>query len=113
MSEERWYFDSGCSQHMTENKNILTNLQSSHQDNVIFGDGARGRIIGTCTLFFPGLSRLKEVLLVKGITVIPIIISQLCEENLFVGFTKDKCIAVDRNQYQIMEGRRSSDNYYY
>ena len=79
---------------------------------MIFKDNARGRIIGTCTLIFPSMSSLKEVLLDEGLTVNLISISQLYEENLFVRFTKEKCIVVDRNQYQIMEGRRSSDNYY-
>ena len=110
--EERWYFDSGCSQHMIGNRNILTNLQSSCQDSVIFGDGARGRIIGTGTLAFLGLYRLKEVLLVKGLNVNLISISQLCNDNLFVRFTKDKCMVFDQNQEQIMEGRRSFDNCY-
>ena len=112
MSEERWYFDSGCSQHMNKNKNILTNLQSTRQDNVIFEEGAKGRIIGTSTLIFYGLSKLKEVLLIEGLTINLINIGQLCEENLFVRFTNDKCIVFDQNQCQIMEGRRCSEKCY-
>ena len=112
MSEERWYFDSGCSQHMIGNRNILTKLQFSCQDNVIFRDSARGRITGTCTLIFHGLSKLKEVFLVEGLMVNLIIISRLCDENLFVRFTKEKCIVFDQNHYQIMEGKRSSNNCY-
>ena len=112
MSEETWYFDSGFSQHMIKNMNILTNLQSSCQDSVIFEDGTKGRIIGTDTLIFPGLTRLKEVLLIEGLKVNPISISDLCNENLFVRFTKDKCIVFYQNHYQIMEGRKSSNNCY-
>ena len=79
---------------MTGKQEHLTNLQSSHQDNVIFRDDNKGRIIGTNTLIFPGLSRLKEVLLVEGLTV-NLIIRQLCDESLFVRFIKDKCIVFD------------------
>ena len=79
---------------------------------MIFGDGAKGRIIGTGTLAFLGLSSLKEVLLVEGLNVNLISISQLCDDNLFVRFTKDKCMVFDQNQDQIMEGRRSFDNCY-
>ena len=79
---------------MTGKQEHLTNLQSSHQDNVIFGDDNKGRIIGTNTLIFHGLSRLKEVLLVEGLSV-NLIIRQLCDENLFVRFIKDKCIVFD------------------
>ena len=52
--KERWYLDSGCSQHMTGNKSILTNLQVFNQDSVIFGDGAKGRIIATWFLIILG-----------------------------------------------------------
>ena len=79
---------------------------------MIFGDDARRRMIGTCTLIFLGLSILKEVLLVEGLMINLISISELCEENVFVRFIKDKCIVVDRNQYQIIEGRRSFNHCY-
>ena len=79
---------------MTGKQEHLTNLQSSHQDNVIFGDDNKGGIIGTNTLIFHGLPRLKEVLLVEGLTV-NLIIRQLCDENLFVRFIKDKCNVFD------------------
>ena len=61
-------------------------------DSVIYGDGARERIIETDALIFPGLSRLKEVFFVEGLTINLISTSQLCDDNLFVRFTKDKCI---------------------
>ena len=112
MNEERWYFDSGCSQHMTRNRNILTNLQPSRQDNVIFKDNARGKIVGPGALIFPGLSRLKDVVLVEGLIVNLISVSQLYDDGLHVRFTKEKCMIFDQNQYQIMEGRRSSDSCY-
>ena len=52
------------------------------------------------------------MMLVKGLTINMINFSQVCNENLFVKFTKDKCIVLDQNQCQIMEGNRSSNNYY-
>ena len=41
MIKEEWYFDSGCSWHMTRNEHILTYLQPSSQDSVTFEDGVR------------------------------------------------------------------------
>ena len=38
------------------------------------------------------LSKLKNVLLVEGLTVNLIGVSQLCDEELLVQFTKNKCI---------------------
>ena len=34
-----WYFDSGCSRHMTSNKSFFTNLTQFNEGNVTFGDG--------------------------------------------------------------------------
>ena len=58
------------------------------------------------------LSELKNVLYVKGPTVNLISVSQLCDEDLYVQFTKDKYIVLNQNQCQIMEGERFSDNFY-
>ena len=44
--EEMWYFDSGCSQHMTRNKCFLTNLQPFSHKCVIFKDGGKERVMG-------------------------------------------------------------------
>ena len=90
MNEERCYFDSGCSQHMTERINILTNLQPSREDNVIFGDGARGKIEGMGILIFHGLSRLKDIFLVEILTINMISVSQLCYDGLHVRFNKER-----------------------
>ena len=37
-----WYFDSGCSKHMTGNQNILTYYKSISSGRVTFGDGVQG-----------------------------------------------------------------------
>ena len=64
------------------------------------------------SLIIPGLSKLKNVMLVDGFTVNLTSVSQLCDEDLFVQLIKDKCIVLDQNQCQIMEEERSSDNCY-
>ena len=97
---------------MTGHKYILSNLHISSQNSVIFGEAAKGRIIGTCSLIIPGLYRLKDVLLVEGLTVNLVSISQLFDEDLLVQFTKDKCIVHNQNHYRIIEGKRTLDNYY-
>ena len=97
---------------MTGNKSILTNLQVSNQDSVIFGDDAKGRIIGIGSLIIPGLSGLKDVLLVEGLMVNLISVSQLCDENPLVQFIRDKCIIHNQNHYLVMEGQMTSNNCY-
>ena len=50
--------------------------------------------------------------LIDGLKANLIIINQLCDQDLFVRFTKDKCIVLDKDQQDIIEGNRSSDNCY-
>ena len=40
-AKEDWYFDSGCSKHMTGIKNLLNNVKPHTTSYVTFGDGAR------------------------------------------------------------------------
>ncbi|KAA0037775.1 gag-pol polyprotein [Cucumis melo var. makuwa] len=41
---DAWYFDSGCSRHMTGNRSFFTELEECASSHVTFGDGAKGRI---------------------------------------------------------------------
>ncbi|CAM8913334.1 unnamed protein product [Rhodiola kirilowii] len=110
--KQRWYFDSGCSRHMTGNPGFLTKIEWIKGKTVTFGDGIEGRVVGRGTLKVPGLPRLTEVFLVEGLQANLISISQLCDGNNHVQFTQDKCI-VQNNQNQIvLTGRRASNNCY-
>jgi hypothetical protein len=52
--DERWYFDSGASNHMTGSRKMLTKLDESIRGTVKFGDGSvvqihgRGTVVFTC-----------------------------------------------------------------
>ena len=39
-----WYFDSGCSRHMTGNQDYLDKIQCVKGGKVTFGDGGYGKI---------------------------------------------------------------------
>ena len=111
--EEKWYFDSGSSRHMTGNKEFQTNLQPCSLESITFSDGAKGTILGSGSLKIPSMPKLKNVLLVNGLKVKLISISQPCDQNLFVQFTKDNCsITTDSSNSCDMEGKRSLDNCY-
>ena len=43
---ERWIVDSGCSQHMTENKKLFLELKDYDGWSVCFGNKKIGKIIG-------------------------------------------------------------------
>lgn len=65
---EDWYFDSGCSKHMTWQKSYLKDLKPYSNNNLTFGDGVKGRIKGIRKPVYHGLPSLENVLLVEGLT---------------------------------------------
>ncbi|XP_019153473.1 PREDICTED: uncharacterized protein LOC109149934 [Ipomoea nil] len=109
--KERWHFDSGCSRHMTGDAKFLNNIKESTRE-VTFGDEVKGKITGISTLNVTGLPKLKQVLLVEGLHANLISISQLCDQEWKVCFTKDSCNVIDYKKNCVMEGKRSSDNFY-
>ena len=80
---------------MTGNEYLLTNLQPYSFAFVTFGDGAKGSVLGSCSLNVMGMPKLRDVLLVEGLKVNMINIGQLCNQNLFVKFTNDRCIVLN------------------
>ncbi|KAK2429756.1 putative mitochondrial protein [Trifolium repens] len=111
-SREDWYFDSGCSRHMTGEEKYLINVRSYKASFVTFGDGAKGEIVGIGDLISHGLPNLENVLLVKGLTANLISISQLCDQGMKVNFTKSECLVQNEEGKLMLKGTRSKDNCY-
>ncbi|KAG9454310.1 hypothetical protein H6P81_007214 [Aristolochia fimbriata] len=103
-----WYFDSGCSRHITGSTEFLTNLHKENGGQVTFGDGAKGSVVGRGDLNVQGLPKLKNVLLVDGLKANLISISQRCDQNLYVKFTKDGYQVMDDKHISILEGTRTA-----
>ena len=93
--EQKRNFGSGSSRHMSGNKEFLTNLQPYNLEYMTFGDGAKGIVIGSGLLKVPSMPKLENVILVNGLKVNLISISQLCDQNLFIKLTKDKFLVID------------------
>ncbi|XP_051143418.1 uncharacterized protein LOC127259849 [Andrographis paniculata] len=81
---DRWYFDSGCSRHITKQKGLLKNFVEDRSSDVIFGDSARGKISGYGILEKEGIPRLS----------------------------KDSCEVYNDEQKRVMTGVRSKNNCY-
>ena len=58
------------------------------------------------------MPKLDNVLLVDGLKVNLINISQLCDDNLFVQFTKGSCLVTNNSNLCVKKGKRSPDNCY-
>src|SRR3954464_5774863 len=109
-AKEDWYFDSGCSRHMTGLKDLFVDIKSHSTSYVTFGDGAKGEINGVGKLDCSGVPNLEDVLLVKDLNVNLISISQLCDQGYQVNFTKDECVVTNEEKEVVMRGVRSKNN---
>ncbi|XP_073019283.1 uncharacterized protein [Primulina eburnea] len=107
-----WYFDSGCSRHMTGCKDHLIDYVELRSGHVTYGGGAKGRIAGKGTLNVDGLPNLHNVLYVEGLNSDLMSISQLCDDGLHVKFDKDNCEVFDNANTRILTGTRSAGNCY-
>lgn len=108
----QWYLDSGCSRHMSGDNNIFTSLRNFQGGNVTFGDGKVGKIIGHRTIETPGLPKQDNVLLVEGLKANLLSISQFCDTNHIVLFSKENCKILNGDGCCILTGNRTIDNCY-
>ena len=58
------------------------------------------------------MPKLDNVLLVDGLKVNLISISQLCDDNLIIQFTKGSCLVTNNSNLCVIKGKRSPDNCY-
>ena len=79
---------------------------------VTFGDGSMAKIIGKGTITGPGLPEIKNVLYVDGLKYNLLSISQICDEEHSVSFSKDMCKILNSTGKLVMKGLRTGDNCY-
>jgi len=89
--KQMWYLDNGCSKHMTgdaftwstSNGNMMT---MSHEDN------NQGKILGSGDIGGKDTMIIKDVLLVDGLKLSLLSISQLCDKGYKITFEPDLCL---------------------
>jgi hypothetical protein len=107
-----WYLDSGCSKHMTGDKTLLKEVQMGKGGRITYGDGSQSKVIGKWTIDIPGLGTSQEALYVEGLKANLLSISQFCDNDLVVQFSKKECNIFDSNGKWLMGGKRTVDNCY-
>lgn len=90
----------------------MSNVKSCAGSHFTFRDGAKGTVVGIRQLNVTGLAKLDNVLLVDDLTANLISISQLCDQDMTVNFSKDGCSIVSKDESVMVKGIRSTDNYY-
>ncbi|GJW25063.1 hypothetical protein Tco_0038874 [Tanacetum coccineum] len=87
-------FDSGCSRHMTGNKDFLTDYQDIDGGFVAFGGSARGgKITGKGKIRTDKLD-FEDVFFVKELKFNLFSVSQMCDKKNSVLFTKTECLVL-------------------
>ena len=107
-----WYLDSSCSRHMTGDRSLFKTFKSKKGGNVTFGDGSKSQIKGKGIISLPGLPDIANVLYVEGLTVNLLSISQICDQDFMVLFSKGKYLVMDESGKNLISGVRTLDNCY-
>ena len=107
-----WYLDNGCSRHMTRDQSLFKVFKSKKGGNVTFGDGSKSQIKGKGIISLLGLLDIANVLYVKGLRVNLLSISQICDQDFMVLFSKGKCLVMDEFGKKLISGVCTLDNCY-
>ena len=107
-----WYLDSGCSRHMTGDKSLFKSLKEKEDGYVTFGDGSHSQVLRKGMIEILGLPLLINVLYIKGLKANFFSITQICDEDLFVQFSKKGCVILSEYGVQMLKGLRTTDNCY-
>jgi hypothetical protein len=107
-----WYLDSGCSKHMIGDKTLLKEVQMSKGGRITYGDGSQSKVTGKGIIDILRLGASQEALYVEGLKANLLSISQFCDNDLVVQFSKRECNIFDSSGKWLMGGERTIDNYY-
>ncbi|KAI3697634.1 hypothetical protein L6452_30729 [Arctium lappa] len=105
-----WYLDSGCSKHMTERKELLTNFTEKFCGNVRFGNDHYYPILGYRDIIKDNLT-IKKVSYVEGLGHNLFSIGQFCDKNLEVTFKANRCNVRTEDGKEILAGTRRTNLY--
>ena len=90
----------------------MINYQKLDRENVTFADGVKSQVLGNRTLNVEGFPKLDNVLHVEDLKANLLSISQICYQNLFVNFDRNKCRVLYVDENCILKGHRSYDHCY-
>ena len=97
---------------MTGDKTRFKALKEKVGDYVTFGDRSHAQVVGKGTIEILGLPLLKDVLYIKGLKANLLSITQICDKNFLVQFSKKRCKIINEEGIQVFEGNRTTDNCY-
>jgi hypothetical protein len=109
-----WVIDSGCTNHMTNERKIFSHLDEdiSDFDNITFGDDSKGGVKGIGEVPVSKDYNLSNVLLVDSLNLNLLSIAQLCDNGYKCTFTSNdfEVTSLDGKDY-IFKGFRHESLY--
>ncbi|KAI3698136.1 hypothetical protein L6452_31248 [Arctium lappa] len=105
-----WYLDSGCSRHMTGQRDLLTEYKEEKGPSVTFGGNGKGFTRGFGVLS-NGTTTFRRVAYVDGLKHNLLSISQLCDKDYEVRFTKKACLVLNEKGKLALSGHRRENVY--
>lgn len=79
---------------------------------ITYGDGSQSKVIGKGIIDIPGLGTSQEALYVEGLKANLLSISQFCDNDLVVQFSKRECNIFDSSGKWLIGGERTTDKCY-
>ncbi|KAI5336607.1 hypothetical protein L3X38_015875 [Prunus dulcis] len=111
---EKWYLDSGCSNHMTGNKSAFVNFKHTNNSEVRIGDGGKLVAKGSGDILFLSKSgeqkRISDVLYVPDLNYNLLSVGQLLRKGHNIQFREDQCVIRDKYNSLITKVQMSGDN---
>jgi hypothetical protein len=97
---------------MTGDKTLLKDIQMGRGGRITFGDKSQTKVIGKGQIDIPGLMVSPKALYVEELKANLLSISQFCDDDLVVQFSKKECNIFDNCGKWQMGGERTIDNCY-
>src|ERR1041385_3676641 len=109
-----WVMDSGCTNHMTRDKELFTEekLSQSSQKYITFGDNNNGKVLCLGKVAISKDKHIDKVMLVQSLGYNLRSISKLCDMGMLVLFSASCCVVFSQDDYTfVFEGYRKGDLY--
>ena len=97
---------------MTGDRSLFKVFESKKGGNITFGDGSKSQIKGRGIISLPRLPDIANILYVEGLKVNLLSISQICDQDFMVLFSKGNYLVMNRFRKKLISGVRTLDNYY-
>ena len=112
--ENQWYIDSGCSKHMTGDKEKLHSYNALEKEkSVSFGNNTLTVIKGKGSVFLKEKFKAGNVMYVDGLKHNLLSVSQMCDQGNEVVFRSNGCVVLELDTGETMiKGTRTSNNLY-